>query len=415
MIDKEKIFSFYVSQIQDNFFPYWQSKYDEKNQGILNCINNTGDQILSDQKFTWSQGRYLWILSKLYQLTTENVFYKISGELLLKQMKGTKDFLLKYSLCPDGRCHFLLSREGKPVIDPELGRSDTSIFADCFALIGLAAYIRVTGDQSCLNETERLFESIQKRIAQGDYLTEPYPVPEGYRMHSIPMILVNTSFEFAEMQEACEIDSTKTIEYGLSKVSEILNEFYRDGFIREHISTEENYGLKLLDRHMNPGHTIEDVWFMAEFLQKYGALDSQMEKLELSALNAMEKGWDSVYGGLLRFVDRSGGMPVGEKGDSAYERLILDTWDMKLWWPHSEILYTTLLLYQLTDKVIYWEWYQRAFDYVFSVFPNAQIGEWIQIRQRDGTPQDKVVALPVKDPFHIMRNFIKIVELTHED
>ena len=112
MMDREKIAAFYISQIQDDFFPYWQSKYDETDQGILNCINNTGDQILSDQKFTWSQGRYLWILSKLYQLTTENVFCKISPELLLKQMRGTKDFLLDYALCPDGRCHFLLSRNG---------------------------------------------------------------------------------------------------------------------------------------------------------------------------------------------------------------------------------------------------------------------------------------------------------------
>lgn len=411
MKDREKIAAFYISQIQDDFLPYWQSKYDETDQGILNCINNTGDQILSDQKFTWSQGRYLWILSKLYQLTTENVFCKISPELLLKQMRGTKDFLLDYALCPDGRCHFLLSRKGEPVVDPALGRSDTSIFADCFALIGLAAYITATGDHTGLQQAIQLFAGIQKRIVSGDYLTEPYPIPEGYRMHSIPMILVNTAFEFAQMQEACQLDAADTIRYGLSKVSEILEEFYRDGFIREHISTEENYEHKLLDRHMNPGHTIEDVWFMIEFLKKYGSLNSQMEKLELVTINAMEKGWDPIYGGLLRFVDRSGAMPSGEAGDSAYEKLILDTWDMKLWWPHSEILYTTLLLYTLTDKEIYWQWYQKAADYIFSVFPNQQIGEWIQIRQRDGKPQDKVVALPVKDPFHIMRNFIKIVEL----
>ena len=30
---------------------------------------------------------------------------------------------------------------------------------------------------------------------------------------------------------------------------------------------------------------------------------------------------------------------------------------------------------------------------------------------RDGSPQEKVVALPVKDPFHIMRNMILILEL----
>ena len=49
--------------------------------------------------------------------------------------------------------------------------------------------------------------------------------------------------------------------------------------------------------------------------------------------------------------------------------------------------------------------------YVFKVFPNREIGEWMQIRTREGKPINKLVALPVKDPFHIMRDFIKIVEL----
>ena len=39
------------------------------------------------------------------------------------------------------------------------------------------------------------------------------------------------------------------------------------------------------------------------------------------------------------------------------------------------------------------------------------MGEWIQIRTREGKPQEKVVALPVKDPYHIIRNVILIIEL----
>ena len=35
----------------------------------------------------------------------------------------------------------------------------------------------------------------------------------------------------------------------------------------------------------------------------------------------------------------------------------------------------------------------------------------MQIRMRDGRPQEKVVALPVKDPFHITRNLCLILEL----
>ena len=54
--------------------------------------------------------------------------------------------------------------------------------------------------------------------------------------------------------------------------------------------------------------------------------------------------------------------------------------------------------------------YEKMFTYAFTVFPNHEIGEWEQIRKEDGTAEDKVVALPVKDPFHTLRCFIKIVE-----
>ena len=32
---------------------------------------------------------------------------------------------------------------------------------------------------------------------------------------------------------------------------------------------------------------------------------------------------------------------------------------------------------------------------------------------RDGRPEEKVVALPVKDPFHILRDFMKVLELSY--
>ena len=39
------------------------------------------------------------------------------------------------------------------------------------------------------------------------------------------------------------------------------------------------------------------------------------------------------------------------------------------------------------------------------------MGEWIQIRDRQGKPEEKVVALPVKDPFHITRAYLHIIDL----
>jgi N-acylglucosamine 2-epimerase len=58
-------------------------------------------------------------------------------------------------------------------------------------------------------------------------------------------------------------------------------------------------------------------------------------------------------------------------------------------------------------------WFERVWEYAFRVFPhpNPAIGEWIQIRDRRGAPLDRVVALPVKDPYHITRNLIQMIEL----
>ena len=35
-------------------------------------------------------------------------------------------------------------------------------------------------------------------------------------------------------------------------------------------------------------------------------------------------------------------------------------------------------------------------EYVFRTFPSEKNGEWVQIRSRNGLPEEKVVALPVK-------------------
>ena len=91
------------------------------------------------------------------------------------------------------------------------------------------------------------------------------------------------------------------------------------------------------------------------------------------------------------------------------EDQVLGGFGDKLWWIHSEALYTTLRLYQETGDERFFQWHEKVFEYVFRVFPNrdSEIREWKQICMRDGRPQEKVVALPVKDPFHITRNLIK--------
>jgi len=401
----------YTSLIEDDFFPYWATKVDTAFGGISNCINNYGDEKISDDKFTWSQGRWLWILGKLYSLIEKGVITKISAEQVKKEMKGTYDFIVKNCIGDDFICTYLLDQKGNKQVDAKTKRYDASIFADCFALIGLAQYHTSLHEEKNIDLVSSLYDSILKRIRQNDFLTEPYPIPQGYRVHSIPMILVNTIYETIKMKETFAMETTSEIADGLEMVNTILDDFVCNGYVREHISTEKNYTDLLLDRHVNPGHTLEDAWFLSEFLEAYGSLQPRLEKISSLVLNAFDIGWDKEFGGLLRFVDRDGGKPKGESGTSDFELLINNTWDMKLWWPHSEALYVLLYFYKKTGNDEFLSRYKMIESYVFKTFPNTEIGEWIQIRRRDGFPEEKLVALPVKDPFHILRNFIKIVEL----
>ena len=80
------------------------------------------------------------------------------------------------------------------------------------------------------------------------------------------------------------------------------------------------------------------------------------------------------------------------------------------------MLYATLLAYSLTRDEEFISLYNMVHHYAFKTFPNEndEIGEWIQIRDRKGRPINKVVALPVKDPYHILRSMILILELLGE-
>lgn len=411
-IDRFK--DFYIAQLEDNFYPYWRKFRDEKFGGILNCIHNSSSELLSEDKFTWSQGRWLWILSKLYQLSQTEILNKIPANELRDWMQETYNFIVGYSINKDAICHFLLTRDGKPKVDEKTGRTDTSLYADCFALIGMSQYVLTLDLREEVSKVSALAESILRRYEADEFLTEPYPIPDGYVTHGIPMILINTFYEYLEMKEHFGMSLKNEIEYLKKWANFILYTMSNShGLISEHKSKPENQEHRLLDRHINPGHTLEDAWFLIEALKKYGNLEENLPLIKQIVINTFRLGWDEVEGGLLRFVDREGGKPRGETIGEPYEQLVLETWDMKLWWPHSEMLYIFPLMYHLTKDEIFQRFYEKVFTYVMTVFPDFQNGEWIQIRRRNGSPEDKVVALPVKDPFHIMRNFIKNVFLAN--
>jgi N-acylglucosamine 2-epimerase len=255
-----------------------------------------------------------------------------------------------------------------------------------------------------------MYENTLKRIKNKNFKTEPYPIPDGYISHGINMILLHTTTEIYKALKKYKPSYLPKLEQKIDEyIDNILNVLCDENYtIRELYNFEKNEEL-LIESHRTPGHTLESMWFVMDGLNILGK--NENEKITKIVKKAYEIGWDKDKGGIFRYVDKNGGKPFGKIVGDRYEELVIDTWDTKLWWPHSEALYMTLRLYLETRDKDIKNLYLKTHDYSFDIFPNIEIGEWIQIRDRDGKPMEKIVALPVKDPYHIMRNIILNIKI----
>ena len=415
---KDRLFDFYSDELKNNILRFWLPRCEDTQfGGYLNCFDNRGENLVSYDKYTWSQGRFLWLFSKL-AITKAPLFSEEERNDFKRLAKQGYEFLRKHCLiAPDDfRCVFLLNRDGSPKKVGSYETLDMSVYADCFVVIGMAAYSICSQDSSSYDFAKKLYLSIKKRIETGIFNTLPYPLSPPYRAHGIPMILTNVAKELHEA--ACIHDRAfmKTLLSDLENTATDVIENFKDenDLIHEVIDKDNNKVKGLLGQHINPGHSIEDSWFIhdASVLLNRPEMSQTASRIMKASFF---KGWDEKYGGVLHFVNLDGDpLKFESDSDEPTITLVKGGWGDKLWWEHSETLYASLLFYKLTGDKVFSDIHDRTLDYVKAHFinPDKNIGEWIQILTREGKPQEKVVALPVKDPFHIARNLLLICELT---
>jgi N-acylglucosamine 2-epimerase len=390
----------------DDVLAWWATHGpDDAHGGVLTCWDNAGTRLVADHKYTWSQGRWAWLAARV-ALAAERGLLDVDAGWYRKQSERTAQFVREHALLPDGTTAFVTTRAGEPIEPTPGGGLHTSVFADLFAALGFAgvAMLCPVDDWDAL--ALAILERSARAIAAGRFRSDPYPVPAGHLSFGLPMILVGVG---EQVHRAT--GSAVAAQIVRDAAGEIERRFLDADDVVEMPAAGGDPD-SLLARHRTPGHVLEALWFVhhARDLLPGSAL-ADPARLARIALHALELGWDDTHGGLLRYVDRDGGPPTGARSADPYEQLVVDTWDTKLWWPHAEALYTTALLAQVTAEPLLTEWHARLQDYIAATFPEGPGREWTQIRNRDGSPLEKTVALPVKDPFHIARALLLLVEL----
>ena len=366
---------------------FWlRNGMDREHGGVYTCLDRYG-RVYSTDKSVWMQGRCGWIFAYLCHVYGDKKEW-------LEASKSCLDFMEKYCINPDadGRMYFTVTADGKPL------RQRRYYFSEAFYAIANAEYYGVTGEKECLERAKKayniywdLWHGAKDPTGLGPK-TEPQT--RSGRAFGLPMIYLNVT---SVMLRVDPENKALYEERAQGCVDDIFKYHVHPELhcVLENVGVNGEANLDYTDgRIVNPGHDIEGVWFLLEHAKRTGNKEL-VGKAEEIFNWAIKAGWDEEYQGLLYFVDCLGNPP------EAYEH------DMKLWWPHDEILISSLMLYRDTGKEEYLDWYFRTMDYCKEHFSDSEAGEWYGYLRRDGKPTEpSTKGSTFKGPFHLPRMLI---------
>ena len=370
----------YKTELLDSILPFWMKhSVDQQNGGFFTCLDQFG-QVYDTDKFIWLQGRQVWCFAYMYN----NIEKKQEW---LDIAKHGADFLIKHGRDEEGNWYFSLTADGKPLVQPY------NIFSDCFATMAFAALDKASPSDEYKKIALTTFDNIiaRRQNTKGKY-NKNFPGTRSLKNFSLPMILCNLSLELEHI-----IGKEKVNELVPDIIHEVMEVFYQPklGLVLENVNIDGSFADCFEGRLMNPGHTIEAMWFIMDLGIRLNDT-SLIDKAVSIMLNTLEYGWDKEYGGIFYFLDIQGHPPQQLE------------WDQKLWWVHVEALVALAKGFQHTGDMRCKEWFEKVHDYTWSHFKDQQYGEWFGYLNRRGE-----VLLPLKGGkwkgcFHIPRSLYQV-------
>ena len=388
---------FYYDHLMNNVIPYWMQSdlIDEENGGFITSVDREGKSY-NDDKSVWFQGRCLWTFSKLCNIYGEREEWAKAADL-------GAEFIKKYCIDEsDGRMYFTVTKDGKSL------RKRRYFYSESFLVVGFAEYYLLRKNPEYLALAEKYFDlmySIYKDASSDPFKITPKENAEVRNLHSnaYPMVLVSSA------QTLRRISGNKQKYDVIIKdvIADMINLHYKEDLkcVLENVNLDGSILNNPTGRTINPGHTIENSWFLMNYANLTG--DKDLLQKALNMLDwSLDIGWDEQFGGVYYFRD------VYNRPCEQLEH------DMKLWWVHNECLIATLTAHFLTGDSKYEKWYDKLHDYIFSHFPDKEDGEWYGYLHRDGSVSHTQKGSLWKGPYHLPRCLIlceQILSAVSED
>lgn len=383
--------AYYRHHLLNDIMPFWDERVIDKDYGgYLNGFDRFGN-ITDYRKYGWFIGRNIYIYSALYN-------YIEKRQEWLNAAQAGYDFLVSKGLRSNYRVNLLMERDGGIIA------ADNSIFTDHFAVKGLFEYISATNNKDAVLLAEKMYKALLKNINNEQVLLSVCP-DSRFRKHAVNFLNLIVGIEgkhlFPELSMPLINDSLHASLY--------LFATDKHKIPLEYILHSGEPLLEGIGRFVDPGHTLESLWFsMREGLERK---DPQIIKRAAEILDwVIELGWDEEYGGFYQNVDAISKTPDEAHMWNQYPDAKAH-WQDKIWWVQAEGLYTLAFSALLNSNEKHFKYFLKLHRFCMDHFVDKEYGEWYSILKRDGSIRSDAKGSGSKGPYHIPRCIMLLVLL----
>ena len=345
---------------------------DAEHGGFLTCLDRQG-RPYDGKKQLWMQAREIWMFARLYNSRFRDAKYLAAAE------RGW-DFLSRHAHATDGRCHYLLTRDGHPLSDSAGGFER---FTESFLAIAAAELFRATGKESYAAEARRAYAAYRAATDADETTT----VKLGY-----PMIELNTLQVMRRAFGGFEAE----IDAAIRRVRRFARA--EDGLFFESAPAAGGFDTATQDgRFAIPGHALEGLSFMMNRLLEKP--DAELRDFVLREIRVVDAFGRDPSDGAIWYCADVEGKPMARRD-----------WFLKAWWPQAEAATAMMQAFELSGERAYLDRFLELDRFIRTELRDPLHHEYFAYAPVAGRNYLDYKGSEFKGFFHLPRYFLSVIE-----
>ena len=374
-------------QLEQKILPFWMAMKDEENGGFYGSMDNDLAIDRTADKGCILNSRILWTFSEAARL--------MDREKYLPYARQAYRFLSRFEDRTNGGVYWSVTYDGQP--------ADTTKHTYCqaFAIYGLAAYYRLTGEERALQRAQALFRVIETRCRdKGGYLEALKAdfTPESNEKLSENGVMASRTMNtllhvieaYAELYRAKKDETVR--EVGEKALRQCLNTIYNPDKRRMEVFFDADFR-PLLDMQ-SYGHDIEGSWLIWDAAETF-LRPEERDPWKKMCLDLLESTAERA------FTDHG----------LHYEIVNGEVNTNRAWWPQAETMLGFEFGRRMTKDPAWTELMRTQWAYILGHTVDPREGsEWFNELREDGTlVAEKPMVEEWKCPYHNGRMCLRLM------